>query len=90
MSPTVRAPFAFALSAHVPVEYSGPVCFCSFCLGAQEGIAEASLFQTDQVFLSQDFFFFILFFQEAERNAVKKLETGHVFTSSHLRVLADA
>lgn len=42
--------------------------------GAQEEIAGASLFQTDQV-LSQDFFFFKEKV-EAERNAVKKMETG--------------
>lgn len=45
--------------------------------GAQEEIAGAGLFQTDQVFLSQDFFFFKEKV-ETERNAVKKMETGKV------------
>lgn len=58
--------------------------------GAQEEIAGASLFQTDQVFLSQDFFFF----KRKSRNGKERCEENgnwqSALTSNSLLVSAGA
>lgn len=77
-----------------PWNILGPFTSLLLLSRAQEGIAGAPSVPNRSSFLKSGFIYlFIYIFLEkkaAERNAVKKLDTGHVLTSNDLRVFADA